>query len=75
MSTDVDVLRRLSNLERQVKALMRHTDMPEPAIDSDLSDETKAKIRDAKPMEAVKAIRQELGCDLAHAQDVYDQAF
>ena len=73
--TDADVLRRLSMLERQVKALMKHTDMPPPSVTADLSPETMALIQNGKAMDAVKAIRADLGCDLAFAQETYESAF
>jgi hypothetical protein len=75
MAVDAETRQRISNLERQVKALMKHTGMPEPAVTSELSEKAKAAIRDAKPMEAVKLIRQELQCDLDEAKRIYEAAF
>jgi hypothetical protein len=75
MSVDAETRQRIATLERQVKALMRHTDMPAPSVTADLAPETLALIRDGKPMDAVKAIRADLNCDLAAAQQVYEEAF
>ena len=75
MSVDQETRQRISNLERQVKALMRHTEMPEPSSMEGLSDATLAEIREGNMMKAVKMIRDEKQCDLDEAKRIFEATF
>jgi hypothetical protein len=75
MSVDQETRQRISNLERQVKALMKFVEMPEPSEIEGLSEETMAAVRAGDSMKAVKGIRNDLTCDLTEAQRIYSEAF
>jgi hypothetical protein len=72
MGTDVEVLLRISSLERRVEALMKHLDLPEPADDVGLSQAALDAIKEGNSTKAVKLIRSEKQCDLAEAQRIFD---
>lgn len=73
MSTDPDVLIRISQLEKKVTELYKALGRAEPDFaEGDVSDEVRALIMAGKNMDAMKLHRDQTGCDLAVAKEAVE---
>ena len=74
MSTDPEVLLRISQLEKKVTELYGALGRAEPTFaEGEVSDEVRQPIMAGQNMDAMKLHRDQTGCDLADAKATVEQ--